>query len=637
MDNYSSHMEKLIIEEANWSTANKYPLFIMLQHSGTPLANAIKMYTKDEFSHACICFNTKMDPIYSFGTKQLKPLKFGFSVQRRNDPFYESFKASYAIYVMYVNKERYNEVIKKLQWFKDNDDKLGYSVLGLFTNALNIPHQFKNKYVCSQFVMDLIGEQQEISKDPSIWTPQDIVTLENITLVNKGDDFKKYNENITKNNLRHVRSYKFNSIKLAVNESSDEEYIDNIMNELYTETKLDEDKHFFKDRVGVKVDVVLSNPINVKKFNGIVNNFINRNIDKLTKSGPCDMIPFTDNDHKALFDLFGFNYTIDTRPKVTSPNDITNMIKEFSKLEGIKLTFFETNPSQVLLYYVIRYFTMHHDEKSLNAALSIYALCVYPLMFNKYFPHGVLEPFMVYTIDNLTNKFIIKRSKHLFGALTTSIKGSYETHEKKFPRGNDTDMISWVERIRNDQNSLFKKIMNEYMKNWKAGNAAKQTNELFDGDTPIVDEIENATVSVQNIVQRVLLPIVENGVDILRAEAAAKMSGVSVSDCRYFLTLIITAKNVDSVQSFVESILFLYLYEDKRTERDIRSQYFLAWAQSLFKKTNSKNKNINNINAILNTWADETGIYKKFAREASRINYKKAIFFYIILCIQKNV
>ena len=115
------------------------------------------------------------------------------------------------------------------------------------------------------------------------------------------------------------------------------------------------------------------------------------------------------------------------------------------------------------------------------------------------------------------------------------------------------------------------------------------------------------------------------------------MGGVSVSDCRFFLTLIISDKNVDTIQSFIESILFLYLYEEKRTERDIRSQYFLSWAASIFKKTNSKNKNINNINSILNKWAEETGIHKKFAREASRINYKKSIFFYIILCIQKAI
>lgn len=393
---------------------------------------------------------------------------------------------------------------------------------------------------------------------------------------------------------------------------------------------------FFKDKIAKRVDDKLKDPANSKLFSNFVNNFINRNITKLTKSGPCDMIPFTDNDHKALFDIFGFQYTIDTRPKHNSPNEILDMITQFSKEENIKMTFIQNNASQVLLYFVIRHYTVYPDVKMLNAALSIYALCVYPLMFDKYFPYGVLEPFMDYTIDNLTEKFIIKKSNHIFGALLYSIQQSYKFHKNNFKSAYDTKIIAWIERIRNDQNSLMKKIANEYMKNHKEGNAAKEANDKYDGDTPIVDDIENATASVQTISQKVTFPIVENGVDILRAEAAAKMGGVSVSDCRFYLTLIINDKQVSILQRFIEAILFLYLYEEHRTARDIKSRYFLSWSASLFKKTNSKNQNIATINSILNTWVTETGIMDKYNREATRINYKKAIFFYIVLCIQKH-
>lgn len=868
--------DSLMMEDAQWSTVNRYPVYIVLQHSGTPMANLIKKVTRDEYSHAAIAFNTKLDPLYSFGTKTLKPLTLGFSVQHRGDEFYKDFTVSYGVYVMYLDKRQYRKVMEKLQWFIKNDNKLGYSIPGLITCGLQIPHQFRNKFVCSHFVMTLVGEGTKLSKDPSIWKPQDITTLNNITLVNKGENFRFYKEAITIANLRKVRSRQFNALQLqeSVMEESEvidsntitalelpkpnltiayteeaydyyleqanynkkniypvfivltaaespmakaiikitkqpwshalisfntkldpaysfgctsfkplrfgfiskneedpfrdsevakyavyvmyvnkkqytkmhsklnefiankndlkyswkglprlltkrtkeypneyfcsqfvmkiigeampiekdpqlwtpgdieflknislvatgpdlrkfkpsvlrrnlkyiqqkqfdkvklecaveiESKIDDPAEQLYLETTIDANKNFFKERVSPRVDNVLSTSAGKQRFNKIVNDFIDRNITKLTKSGPCDMVAFTDRDHKSLFDLFGFAYTIDARPRVTSPNEITTMIKEFSKEEGINLRFFETNPSQVLLYYVIRYFTMNPDEKSLNSALAIYALCVYPLMFHKYFPYGVIEPFMQYTIDNLTNKFTFKKSKHLFGALMTSIRHSYSSHRENFPKGNDAHMVAWVERIRNDQNSLFKKISNEYNKNYKAGNAARQTNEQFDKDTPIVDEVENATTLVQNIVQKVALPIIESGVDLLRAEAAAKMGGVSVSDCRFFLTNILISKNITTMQTFIEAILFLYIYEDKKTERDIRSQYFLAWAASLFKKTNSKNKNISTINTILNDWAEDSGVYKKFIREASRINYKKAIFYYVILCIQKSV
>lgn len=783
----------IVTEEANYNKRNKYPVFLILTDSNSFMAKGIKLYTGQPWAHALISFNTDLDPSFSFGATSLKPPKFGFITKNEEDPFREIEAAKYVVYVMYVNKTQYIKMRKKLEFFEANKSRMGYSWLGLVTLMMKVPKQFRNRYFCSQFVMDLIGETSDIPKDPSLWTPGDIAELKNITLVDAGLDLRNYDKRKLERNLKKVQAHDFSRIKVGFESSDDivddlyeestiyapvtidtktikatqicekavksyekntkdlvlfkslkrkvytrdhykkekkrelkvlkgaysylideysynnkpvlqcileytpqqcwvctdfkildpsfkshskyyevcayikrkcvnvqscldwatkvykqnqsskevKESFDDIINsaldELFTETTVDSKKVYFKEHIAPRVDATLNKPENVRKFNQFVNSFINRNIMKLTKSGPCDMIAFTDTDHKALFDLFGFEYTIDKRPKVTSPNEITDMVNTFSKEEKVSLKFFASNPSQVLLYYVIRYFTMHNDSKSLNSALSIYALCVYPLMFAKYFPYGVMEPIMQYTIDNLTDKFIIKKSKHLFAALLYSIQNSYNFHKSKFSTGNDAHMIAWVERIRNDQNSLFKKIANEYMKNWKAGNAAKQTNEQFDNDTPIIDELENATTSVQNIVQKVTLPIIENGVDLIRAEAAAKMGGVSVSDCRFFLTLIISDKNVDTMQSFIESILFLYLYEEKRTERDIRSQYFLAWAASLFKKTNSKNKNINNINEILNRWAEETGIHKKFAREASRINYKKAIFFYVVLCIQKAI
>lgn len=439
------------------------------------------------------------------------------------------------------------------------------------------------------------------------------------------------------NTINHFRDHK-------PMKSYSEDILDEIINEsvsnrfqVFTETTISESSNFFKDRIESKVNTALTNPQNVRQFNKIVSDFVNRNIFKLSKSGPCDMVPFTDTDHKALFDLFGFEYNVSMKAGTKSPNEITNMVKEFSKKTHIKLSIFENNPTQVLLYYVIRYFTIKNDTKNINTSLLIYALCVYPLMFNKYFPKGVIESVMTYTIDNLTDKYIFKRGGNVMNSLLLSIQSSYSFHKNNFKSGNDNKMVAWVERIRNDQNSLFKKLANEYIRNWKEGNYAREINDMYDGDTPIIDEVNNATTVVNNIVNKVTLPIIENGIDIVRAEAAAKMSQVSVSDCRYFLTIIISTNNLQDIQAFIEAVLFLYLYEGHRNERDIRSQFFLSWSASLFKKTNAKNDNIQKFNEILNKWADASGIYKKFAREASRINYKKAIFFYLILMIQKNI
>ena len=783
---YKESTEDIITEEADYNQKNMYPVYIILTDADSPMAKMIKRYTGQPYAHALISFNEDLEPAYSFGCTSIKPLKFGFISKGEEDPFRNEEKAAYVVYAMYVTKSQYVKIQKRIQWFIDNKDKLDYAWGGLAFFGLQIPKQFKNQYFCSQFVMQIIGEAVPLSKDPSLWSPGDIEYLTNISLVDKGDDLRKFDKNRFEKNLNYLKHHQFNRLKMAL-ESSEaifEEKVDskfkfmdfkspgavsylengeksywkkygkwhlknsigeivvdsekdalagyilvdnkasgqegfitplmvikqyrknglgnklledairkynaidlvvlrsntvaynmykkhgfvvigkgNEKNSLYMKlrSKLTKDdtiieesteddyfmeaeetlnpttSHFLLQKIGKRVDTVLADPKNVRTFVNLVQNFINRNITKLTKSGPCDMIPFTDTDHEAFHKLFGFWYTIDPRANKTSPNEIRDIIDEYSKRAHIKCDFWKNNSSLMLFYFVIRYFTMKNDSKNLNTALAIYTLCNYPVMFHKYFPNGVMEPYMQYTIDNMTEKFIIKKSKHLFDALMTSIQASYKFHKGNFASATDKKVGDWINRIRNDQNSMMKKISNEYMKNYKAGNAARTSNEEYDGDTPIVDELENGTTVVQNLVQRVTLPIIEDGVDLVRAEAAAKMSQVSVSDCRYFLTLIITDSNADTIQKFIESLLFLYIYEGKKTERDIRSQYFLAWSASLFKKTNSKNKNINTINEILNFWAESTGLYKKFAGKTSRINYKKAIFFYLVLCIQKNV
>ena len=58
-----------ITEKAIYNKQCKNPVYIVLMHTGTPLASAIKKIAGDQFSHACISFNSELDPLYSFGSK----------------------------------------------------------------------------------------------------------------------------------------------------------------------------------------------------------------------------------------------------------------------------------------------------------------------------------------------------------------------------------------------------------------------------------------------------------------------------------------------------------------------------------------------------------------------------------------
>ena len=381
-----------------------------------------------------------------------------------------------------------------------------------------------------------------------------------------------------------------------------------------------------KDLIYPIVEKTFITQANVRKYKMLISQFFEKNTPKLTTPGPQYLIVFGDADKDEFYKLFGI-----TKEEIVFA--MKNVIKSAGSSAEFK--YLTNNPFLSFLYYIIRYFTLHHDDKALNATLGLFSIDVYWSIFTKYFPNGVIEPVMNYTIDNLTDKFIIKKAGTIFGALTESAKHSYEFHKSKIRTGNDPDCIAFLQRIRNDQNSMFRTISGIYYDNHKKGNAITSRNDDYDPENPILDDITSASTEVQATVNRVCMPMIANGVDISLAEAAAAIGNVSVTNLRIYLMKIFVNERLDEITQIVESILFLYINGEHKSSRDIRSAHFLYWTYALFKKTNSKDGNIVRINTILNRWGEETGIYKAFKSEGSKINYKRAIFTYIAMCIQK--
>ncbi len=381
-----------------------------------------------------------------------------------------------------------------------------------------------------------------------------------------------------------------------------------------------------KDLIYPIVEKTFATQANVRRYKMLISQFFEKNTPKLTTPGPQYLIVFGDADKDEFYKLFGI-----TKEEIVFA--MKNVIKSAGSSAEFK--YLTNNPFLSFLYYIIRYFTLHHDDKALNATLGLFSIDVYWSIFTKYFPNGVIEPVMNYTIDNLTDKFIIKKAGTIFGALTESAKHSYEFHKSKIRTGNDPDCIAFLQRIRNDQNSMFRTISGIYYDNHKKGNAIRTRNDDYDPENPILDDITSASTEVQATVNRVCMPMLANGVDISLAEAASAIGNVSVTNLRIYLMKIFVNERLDEITQIVESILFLYINGEHKSSRDIRSAHFLYWTYALFKKTNSKDGNIVRINTILNRWGEETGIYKAFKSEGSKINYKRAIFTYIAMCIQK--
>ena len=200
------YKDDIFSEEAIYTSKNKYPIYIIAMHSGTLLSNVIKKVTRDEFSHACISFNTKLDPFYSFGSKKVGGKELGLTIHNPKDEFYKKNKAHYKVFVLFVSKEEKTKMEKRLKWFIDNDEKLTYDIVGLVQYLFNKSTDYKKyKWFCSRFVADILSYGKDLGRSPSLYSPQQISNLYFTSIVNGGEDFSKYNYRNTERNLENIK------------------------------------------------------------------------------------------------------------------------------------------------------------------------------------------------------------------------------------------------------------------------------------------------------------------------------------------------------------------------------------------------------------------------------------------------
>ena len=197
-----------ISEEAIFSKDHKNPVFLVLSSGSSWFANAIKTVTKNEFSHAMISFNSKLDPLYSFGTRT--DGKLGFVINNPKDRVWDIEDCKYSVYVMYVTDKAKRAMKKRLDDFVSKEKDLKYSFKGILDIWRGKESEKDEKWFCSRFVMEIISKAQNLAKVPSLWRPGDIEQLSNISLVNRGFNFYNYDYKVTDRHIKDIEKGTYN-------------------------------------------------------------------------------------------------------------------------------------------------------------------------------------------------------------------------------------------------------------------------------------------------------------------------------------------------------------------------------------------------------------------------------------------
>lgn len=204
-----------------------YPVYIMLMHSGTMLANAIKTVTNSHFSHSSISFDSSMRSMYSFGRKKnVNPIVGAFKQEDIKDDFFKGRTVPYALYVVPCTKSEVDLMKKRLNYFIKNATKFRYDFTGLFKNYFGIADNPEYRWFCSRFVADILNAGKPSSDpyvvEPSLMKPEDFLYTNFATYVTGGmlDAYDQaYVDKVTRKILRVEQLRRRKAKKESQNES----------------------------------------------------------------------------------------------------------------------------------------------------------------------------------------------------------------------------------------------------------------------------------------------------------------------------------------------------------------------------------------------------------------------------------
>ena len=173
----------------NMTEAGLYPVFVMLTHSKKGFGRVVKFMTHAPYSHASISFDSSMDRLYSFASRDghtMIPL--GMATESLDQYKKATKDAIFTLYVKLVDKEDKDLMERKVKEMYNRRTEFRYDIPGVVKNFFGQRSANEKRYFCSGFVAYILnsGKRQATDKPSDMMRPMDIPDIQYIHLVDMG-------------------------------------------------------------------------------------------------------------------------------------------------------------------------------------------------------------------------------------------------------------------------------------------------------------------------------------------------------------------------------------------------------------------------------------------------------------------
>jgi hypothetical protein len=286
----------------------------------------------------------------------------------------------------------------------------------------------------------------------------------------------------------------------------------------------------------------------------------------------------------------------------------------------------------------------------------------YATVVFKYFgKYEVNEDQMRYTVENLSERYDIKKQGSLIGVINKMAESSYENYITSAPSEfTDKDLhVIFQSGIYSRLNNFVQPIFGEYQNN--KGKRLYFEDPTFEGTGDSEGEefdkdIQSDSAIKDNLVKKAVMEMTKKQPDERLLEIAAKFgfvgTGATVGQYRFsgMYTNVLRSTISEMVDKYykdlsvlIESIVGSFLFEmnpvtgEKYSARDLKTAVFASNVTKIFAKSpNAKNENVLRVRNMMNDILENVSTEYINWGNTKKSALKKAVHFYIVLIIQKG-
>ena len=388
------------------------------------------------------------------------------------------------------------------------------------------------------------------------------------------------------------------------------------------------EEYIIRDTLTPMISEAFSNKNNIMRLLRTIQRYADKWSDLLLSTDMSKRLLFSDSDKNIIYQVTNIN-----------EREVKAVIKKATVIKSHWVL--ANNPFYVLSIVIARWFKVNKMDNEMLAVMIYMSYVLYTSTHFKYFKHLPNKEIMDYTINNLSNRYIIKQKGTIQGAIEHTIGEAMQGRfNDDLINGSDINIKDIIGALNTRMDSFVKNIAREFYDNKEHGRY------MFHEEEDLSEEnfhlSDNISFKIDRVVQLVSSAIISEGFDYNSCikRSISLNSGTSEKKLIAMLDTIVE-KEMVSIKEMISDILTLFMYKNTGNKiEDVGTMKFLSESLQIY-KSNAQDETTTRVKERLLNWINITS--EKYGRnfiskgKTSLDTYRRAIYTAFIFKIMTTV